>query len=283
MSYQHIEVKPISGACGAVVSGIDLSQDLDEQRLNEVKRAFHENLVIFFHDQDITEEQHKTFGRKFGTLNIHPRYVPLENHPEIIPIRKDPEHTTNVGGIWHQDLTHLENPPLGSILFALEVPSAGGDTMFANQYLAYEALSKGMKDLLDGMVAIHDNLIQSPKVSAEKNSTRSSKLREDLNEEDEPEMEHPVVVIHPETGRKALYVNSIRTRRFKDMTEEESKPLLNYLVEHSYQPEFTCRFKWRKGSVAFWDNRCLMHFALNDYQGQRRYMNRVTINGKRPV
>ena len=113
MSYQHIEVKPISGACGAVVSGIDLSQDLDEQRLNEVKRAFHENLVIFFHDQDITEEQHKTFGRKFGTLNIHPRYVPLENHPEIIPIRKDPEHTTNVGGIWHQDLTHLENPPLG--------------------------------------------------------------------------------------------------------------------------------------------------------------------------
>jgi len=283
MSYQHIEVKPISGACGAVVSGIDLSQDLDEQRLNEVKRAFHENLVIFFHDQDITEEQHKTFGRKFGTLNIHPRYVPLENHPEIIPIRKDPEHTTNVGGKWHQDLTHLENPPLGSILFALEVPSAGGDTMFANQYLAYEALSKGMKDLLDGMVAIHDNLIQSPKVSAEKNSTRSSKLREDLNEEDEPEMEHPVVVIHPETGRKALYVNSIRTRRFKDMTEEESKPLLNYLVEHSYQPEFTCRFKWRKGSVAFWDNRCLMHFALNDYQGQRRYMNRVTINGKRPV
>ena len=283
MSYQHIEVKPISGACGAVVSGIDLSQDLDEQRLNEVKRAFHENLVIFFHDQDITEEQHKTFGRKFGTLNIHPRYVPLENHPEIIPIRKDPEHTTNVGGIWHQDLTHLENPPLGSILFALEVPSAGGDTMFANQYLAYEALSKGMKDLLDGMVAIHDNLIQSPKVSAEKNSTRSSKLREDLNEEDEPEMEHPVVVIHPETGRKALYVNSIRTRRFKDMTEEESKPLLNYLVEHSYQPEFPCRFKWRKGSVAFWDNRCLMHFALNDYPGQRRYMNRVTINGKRPV
>ena len=280
MSYQHIEVKPISGACGAVVSGIDLSQDLDEQRLNEVKRAFHENLVIFFHDQDITEEQHKTFGRKFGTLNIHPRYVPLENHPEIIPIRKDPEHTTNVGGIWHQDLTHLENPPLGSILFALEVPSAGGDTMFANQYLAYEALSKGMKDLLDGMVAIHDNLIQSPKVSAEKNSTRSSKLREDLNEEDEPEMEHPVVVIHPETGRKALYVNSIRTRRFKDMTEEESKPLLNYLVEHSYQPEFTCRFKWRKGSVAFWDNRCTAHRGIFDFGEAHRLMHRVAIQGE---
>jgi taurine dioxygenase len=283
MSYQHIEVNPISGACGAVISGIDISQDLDEQSLNEVKRAFHENLVIFFHDQDITEEQHKTFGRKFGTLNIHPRYVPLEDHPEIIPIRKDPAHTTNVGGIWHQDLTHLKEPPLGSILYALEVPSAGGDTMFANQYLAYEALSNGMKDLLDGMVAVHDNLIQSPKISANRNSTRSSKLREDLDEEDEPEMEHPVVVIHPETGRKALYVNSIRTRRFKDMTEEESKPLLNYLVEHSYQPEFTCRFKWKKGSVAFWDNRCLMHFALNDYPGQRRYMNRVTVNGKRPV
>ena len=279
MSYQHIEVKPISGACGAVISGIDISQDLDEQSLNEVKRAFHENLVIFFHDQDITEEQHKTFGRKFGTLNIHPRYVPLEDHPEIIPIRKDPAHTTNVGGIWHQDLTHLKEPPLGSILYALEVPSAGGDTMFANQYLAYEALSNGMKDLLDGMVAVHDNLIQSPKISADRNSTRSSKLREDLDEEDEPEMEHPVVVIHPETGRKALYVNSIRTRRFKDMTEEESKPLLNYLVEHSYKPEFPCRFKWKKGSVAFWDNRCLMHQATMWDLSEGRIMYHSRIEG----
>ncbi len=283
MAYQHIEVTPLSGACGAVVSGIDLSEDLDEQRLGEVRRAFHENLVIFFRDQDLTEDEHKAFGRRFGSLNVHPRYIPIEGHPEIIPIRKDPEHTDNIGGVWHQDLTHLEEPPLGSILYALEVPSSGGDTMFANQYLAYEALSGGMKDLLNGMIAVHDNVIQSPKISADKNTTRASKLREDIDEEDEPEMEHPVVVTHPDTGRKALYVNSIRTRRFKEMTAEESKPLLDYLVEHSYKPEFTCRFRWEKGSVAFWDNRCLMHYALNDYPGQRRYMNRVTVNGARPV
>ena len=138
MSYQHIEVEKLSGACGAIISGIDLAEDIDEQRLGEVKRAFHENLVIFFRDQDMTEEQHKAFGRRFGTLNIHPRYEPLEGHPEIFPIRKDPEHKRIVGEVWHQDLTHLEKPPLGSILYALEVPDVGGDTLFSNQYMAYE-------------------------------------------------------------------------------------------------------------------------------------------------
>ena len=157
MSYQHIEIKPIASACGAEILGIDLSQDLDSQRLSEIKRAFHENLVIFFRDQKITEDQHKAFGQKFGTLNIHPRYEPLEGYPEIIPIRKDPEHTENIGNVWHQDLTHLEKPPLGSILYALEVPPTGGDTMFANQYLAYETLSEGMKELLEGLVALHAN------------------------------------------------------------------------------------------------------------------------------
>ena len=142
MSYQHIQVTPISGACGAEISGIDLSQDIDEQRMGEVKRAFHENLVVFFRGQNLTEDQHKAFGRKFGTLNIHPRYEPLEGHPEIFPIRKDPDHKNNIGDVWHQDLTHLEEPPLGSILYALEVPPYGGDTMFANQYSAYEALSE---------------------------------------------------------------------------------------------------------------------------------------------
>ena len=283
MTYQHIDVTPISGACGAVVDGLDLSQDIDEQRIGEVKRAFHENLVVFFRGQNLTEDQHKAFGRKFGTLNIHPRYEPLDGHPEIFPIRKDPEHKNNIGDVWHQDLTHLEEPPLGSILYALEVPPYGGDTMFANQYLAYDALSDGMKELLDGMIAVHDNLRQSPSISADRNSTRTSKLREDPDEVDEPEMEHPVIVTHPETNRKALYVNSVRTRRFKDMTVEESEPLLNYLIEHSHKPEFTCRFKWEKGSVAFWDNRCLMHYALNDYPGHKRYMNRVTVNGSRPV
>jgi len=282
MTYQHIEVTPIAGACGAEISGIELSEDLDEQRLSEIKRAFHENLVIFFRNQDMTEEQHKAFGRKFGTLNVHPRYVPIEGHPEIIPVRKDPEDKNVVGGVWHQDLTHLEEPPLGSILYALEVPPVGGDTLFANQYMAYQMLSDGMKDLLDGLIAVHDNRIQAPNIARGRNSKFTSKLRNDPDEADEPEVEHPVIVTHQETGRKALYVNRSRTHRFKDMTEEESKPLLEFLFEHSYKPEFTCRFRWEKGSVAFWDNRCLMHRALNDYPGYKRYMNRVTVNGTRP-
>jgi taurine dioxygenase len=282
MSYQRIEVRPIAGACGAEVHGVDLAKPLDDATFAEVRRAFVENLVIFFRDQTLTEDQHKAFGRRFGTLNIHPRYLPLEGHPEIFPIRKDPEHKENVGGVWHSDLTHLAAPPLGSILYALEVPPFGGDTMFANQYRAYEALSDGMKMMLDGMTAVHDNRIQSNKVASERNSARASKLRQD-NQEDEPECEHPVVVTHPESGRKALFVNIIRTHRFAGMTEDESGPLIKFLCDHAVRPEFTCRFRWEKGSIAFWDNRCVMHYALNDYPGYRRYMNRVTVDGARPV
>lgn len=282
MSYAHIDVKPIAGACGAEIHGVDLSKPLSDAVFDEIHRAFVENQVIFFRDQNLDEEQHKDFGRRFGTLNIHPRYLPLEGHPEIFPIRKDPEHTLNVGGVWHHDLSHLPEPPLGSILYALEVPSHGGDTQFASQYAAYEALSDGMKQLLDGMTAMHDNRIQSNKLAGKRNTERTSKLRED-DSEDEPACEHPVVITHPESGRKALYVNIIRTHSFAGMTEEESKPLIDYLCQHSSKPEFTCRFRWEKGSIAFWDNRCVTHFALNDYPGQRRYMNRVTVNGSRPL
>jgi len=282
MAYERIEVKRLAGACGAEVFGVDLSKPMDNATFAEVKQAFLDHQVIFFRDQDITEEQHKDFGRRFGTLNIHPRYLPLEGHPEIFPIRKEPQHAENIGGVWHQDLTHLPEPPLGSILYALEVPPAGGDTMFANQYLAYEALSDGMKGMLSEMTAMHDNRIQSNKVAKERNAARASKLRVD-NQEDEPECEHPVVITHPDTGRKALFVNIIRTHRFAGMTEDESRPLIKYLCDHATRPEFTCRFRWQKGSIAFWDNRCVMHYALNDYHGYRRYMNRVTVNGARPV
>jgi len=283
MAYAHIEVKPISGSCGAEIYGVDLSQPVGNAAFSEIHDAFVEHQVVFFRDQNLTEDQHKDFGRRFGTLNIHPRYVPLEGHPEIFPIRKDPEHKRIVGESWHHDLTHLPEPPMGSILYALEVPPVGGDTMFASQYDAYESLSDGMKELLCGLTGVHDNRIQSPTVTAGRNEERTSKLREDASEEEEPECEHPVVITHPESGRKALYVNRVRTHRFKGMTEEESKPLLEFLFEHSHRPEFTCRFRWQKGSVAFWDNLCVMHKALNDYPGYKRYMNRVTVNGARPV
>ena len=282
MTYEHITVDPIAGACGAEISGVDLSQELDDATFGDIKKAFVDHQVIFFRDQTLTEDQHKTFGKRFGTLNIHPRYEPLEGHPEIFPIRKDPEHTKIVGESWHHDLTHLPEPPLGSILYGLEVPSVGGDTMFASQYLAYETLSDGLKETLGTLIGVHDNRIQAPSQAASKNAVRTSKLREDDGIE-EPECEHPVVITHPESKRKALYVNRIRTHRFAGMTEEESRPLLDYLCDHAEKSEFTCRFRWRKGSIAFWDNRCVMHKALNDYPGQKRYMNRVTVNGARPV
>lgn len=284
MTYQHIEVKPIAGALGAEIAGVDLSQDLGNAVFSEVQQALHENLVIFFRDQEMTPEQHKDFGRRFGTLNIHPQYEPLEGHPEILPIAKEPEATRNIGGVWHSDVTFLEEPALGSILYAHEVPSAGGDTMFANQYLAYESLSEGMREMLDGMKAEHsDRTLSNPDSAADRNEERSTRIRPEAMTEAEVVNEHPVVRTHPETGRKGLYVNRPFTVRFAGMTEAESKPLLEFLYAHATRPEFTCRFRWQKHSVAFWDNRCTQHYALNDYPGERRYMHRVTVNGDRPV
>jgi taurine dioxygenase len=279
----HIKVEPLTTACGAKIHGVDLSQELDDETFAEIKKAFLDHQVIFFRDQSLTEEQHMAFGRRFGPLNFHPRYVSLAENPEVFQIRKEPGSTRVVGGIWHSDLSHLPEPPLGSILYALETPAAGGDTLFANQYLAYESLSDGMKRMLSGMKAVHDNRIQSPKAAGKSNSEMTTKLRDDLDEEEEPESEHPVILTHPETGRKSLFINIGRSHRFADMTEEESRPLLDYLIAHSHKPEFTCRFRWRDGSVAFWDNRCLLHRALNDYPDHKRYMNRVTVNGARPV
>ena len=184
---------------------------------------------------------------------------------------------------WHTDSTYMPIQAKGAVFTAHTVPSTGGETGWADTQAAYEALSDGMKDLLDGLVAVHDNRIQAPSIAAERNAKFTSKVRDNPDEEDEPEMEHPVVRTHPDTGRKALFVCRPRTHRFKGMTEAESKPLLEYLFEHSHRPEFTCRFRWEKGSIAFWDNRCVMHKALNDYPGHKRYMNRVTVNGTRPV
>ena len=185
----HIKEEPIAGACGAEVLGVDLSQELDDATFGEIRQAFHDHQVIFFRDQKLTEDQHKAFGRRFGTLNIHPRYEPLEGHPEIFPIRKDPQDVRNVGDVWHHDLTHLPCPPLGAILYALETPAVGGDTLFASQYDAYESLSDGLKRTLEGLKGVHDNRIQSPKVTADRNAERTSKLRIDPDAADEPECE----------------------------------------------------------------------------------------------
>lgn len=277
---REINVTPISGALGAEIEGVDLSQDLSNEAFDKVHRAFLDHHVIFFRDQnDLSPERHKAFGRRFGSLNVHPYVKGMEGHPEILEIIKEPEEKTNFGGGWHTDMSFLEEPALGSILHAIEVPPYGGDTLWANQHKAYDALSDGLKATLEGLTAIHS---AGREYGPRGQSAMGRQSMETKQADDAPEFEHPVVRTHPETGRKGLYVNPAFTLRFKGWTKRESRPLLNYLFEHSRQEQFTCRFRWEVGSVAFWDNRSTWHFALNDYAGHRRHMRRVTVDGDRP-
>jgi taurine dioxygenase len=205
----------------------------------------------------------------------------MRDFPEIIEVRKEPDDRGgNFGCAWHSDVTYLEEPALGSILYAREVPEFGGDTLFANMYMAYDALSDGMKRMLDGMTAVHSARRPYGSKSDWFPTQRSMEIRR--NNSAQAEVEHPVVRTHPETGRKGLFVNNTFTIRFSDMSEEASAPLLEYLYLHLVRPEFTCRFRWTANAVAFWDNRCVQHYAINDYHGQRRVMHRVTVNGDRP-
>jgi taurine dioxygenase len=285
MPFKKIEVRPIAGALGAELHGVDLSSPLDDETFDEVKRAFHENLVIFFRDQQITPQQHVEFAKRFGKLDVHPFAKGLDDLPEVLPVIKEADdHAGNFGGTWHSDVTFYEAPALGSILYALETPAYGGDTMFANMYMAYDALSDGLKERLEGLTALHS---ASRAYGAESRTSRrkakgSQSMQINFGDEAEALVEHPVVRTHPDTGRKGLFVNHVFTQRFKGWTQEESQPLLDYLYAHAVRPEFTCRFQWRDGSIAFWDNRCVQHYALNDYHGQRREMHRVTICGDRP-
>jgi taurine dioxygenase len=282
MTYETITVRPIAGALGAEVSGVNLAQPLADATIGEIRTALLQHQVIFFHDQHMTPEQHLAFGHRFGDLQVHDFVEAMAGYPEILEVRKEPEEKRNFGGGWHTDVSYLERPSLGSVLYALEVPDYGGDTMFASQYLAYEALSDGMKRMLGGMTAIHSARRPYGPNAARAHEYGPSSMQFKFGEAAHDEIEHPVVRTHAETGRKALYVNRTFTLRFKDMTEQESAPLLEYLWDHAVRPEFTCRFRWQPNSIAFWDNRCVQHNAINDYHGQRRVMHRVTIEGERP-
>jgi taurine dioxygenase len=275
-----LQVHPISGALGAELSGVDLGRDLDDATIKEIRQALLDHCVIFFRDQEFDAAQHKRLARRFGEIFVHPNYAGTQADPEIVEIRREPGDKKVVGEDWHTDTTMMAEPPMGAILFAVEVPPYGGDTLFANQYLAYETLSEGMKKLLGGLRAVHsDRTVAGPKVD---NTGRSTKARAD-DAWRETINTHPVVRTHPETGRKLLYVNYSYTMGFEGLTETESRPLLDFLLEHGHRPEFTCRFRWTKGAVAFWDNRCVKHLAINDAGPYRRYMRRVQIAGDRPV
>jgi len=257
---------------------VDLTAPLPVDMVAEIRAALLEHLVIFFRDQYLTVGQFLAFARTLGKPMEYPLIKGLPDYPDVIEVSKLEHEKANFGGIWHSDTTYLEQPPMGSMLLAREVPPAGGDTLFANQYLAYESLSSGLRRTLEAMVAVNSS------TKADATKTREDRVNNAGREDARKEYlaEHPAVRTHPETGRKALYVNVAHTVRFKDMTEEESAPLLDYLFRHQTRPEFTCRFQWRVGSLAFWDNRCTQHNPVNDYHGYRRVMHRITLAGETP-
>ena len=278
MGYARIRVAPLSSALGAEISGVDLADTLEAEAVEEIRRALIEHLVIFFRDQSLTPEQFLRFARTMGEPSEYPMVKGMDDYPEITEVIKKEDERVNFGGIWHSDTTYLERPPMGTLLYAREVPPVGGDTLFANMFMAYESLSSGLQTLLDGLTAINTS---DKDVAA---ATRADRIRERPGDADKSVnvAEHPIVRTHPESGRKALYVNPGHSVRIGGFSEEESTPILEYLYEQQIRPEFTCRFRWRVGSLAFWDNRAVQHYPLNDYHGYRRAMQRITLAGDRP-
>lgn len=279
MRNTEFEIKPMAGAIGAELLGIDLGADLSEATVRAIRQALLDHLVIFFRDQELPPERFLALSRRFGTPVEYPFVKGIEGFPEIIAVAKLEHERVNFGGIWHADTTYQQVPPMGTMLVAREIPPYGGDTLFANQYLAWETLSAGMQRLLAPLRAV------STSAKADVSRTREDRLRSDgtAAARETLEAEHPVMRLHPETGRPALYVNVAHTARFAGMTEEESAPLLKFLFAHQVRPEFTCRFRWQPGSLAFWDNRCAQHNPINDYHGYRRVMHRITLAGDRPA
>ena len=276
MGNQAIHVEPADGV-GAYISGIDLNAGATDQQAGDLRKALGQYGVLFFREQHITPEKHIELAERFGPININRFFQPVDGYPNIAEVRKEPDQRVNIGGQWHTDHTYDKEPALGSILVARDLPSSGGDTMFANMYAAYESLSDGMKEMLNNLRAVHSSRHQ---FGAQSSYSKEREGRLGNQEAATQDSVHPVVISHPISGRKALYVNGAFTLRFDGWTSEESEPLLRQLYLHAARPEFTHRFKWSPGSIAFWDNRATWHYALNDYHGQSRLMHRITIEGE---
>ncbi len=290
-----IRIAPLSGALGAEIRGVDLAAPLGESCFAAIRRALLDHLVIFFPDQELNPDQQRDFAARFGEVDEEPFVYPLrmpalEGHPEVYQIVKEPrDRSLNLGGFWHADVTYRERPNLGSVVYIKEAPTHGGDTLFSNQYLACETLSEGMKEMLEGLRAVHTSAMpyggeaaRFPAVAREHaprpedrtfNASTHARASTEVIEH-----EHPVVRRHPESGRRSLYVNRAFTSHFSGMNREESRPLLEFLWRHGERLEFTCRYRWRHHCLGIWDNRCVLHFALNDYYGQRRVMHRISIH-----
>jgi len=274
VTQSNMQITPNAGV-GAFVSGIDLKA-LDERSLGDLRQAFAEYSVLFFRDQLLDETQHIALAEQWGEINVNRFFAAVENFPKIAQVLKEPEQTTNIGGGWHTDHSYDQIPALGSMLYAKETPPLGGDTLFASTCAAYDALSEGLKEMLSSLTAVHSSRHVFGAQAAQPTDVSGRLGNAAAATQDAI---HPVVITHPLSGRKSLYVNPGFTLGFEGWSAEESAPLLNYLYQHVGRPEFCYRLQWRPGTLAFWDNRATWHWAINDYQGQRRLMHRITLEG----
>ena len=274
-----MKIKRIAGAIGAEIIGLDLTQSPSSDLTKEVREVFLKNSVIFLRNQRLTSKQFMNFATAMGEPIQYPFVKGFDDFPQIIEVKKLEHEKVNFGGVWHSDTTYLEKPPMGSMLLSKEIPPYGGDTLFACQYAAYESLSDTMQRLLEGLQGINSS------AKADVSKTREDRIKSDGNESlpQSFSSSHPVVRTHPETGRKALFINTAHTTGIEGLTDKESASLLSFLFEHQVKPEFTCRWVWEPDALAFWDNRCAQHNPINDYHGFRRVLHRITLQGDKPV
>lgn len=271
-----MDVRPLSGALGAEITGIDL-KTLDDAGFAALEKVFHDRSVIVIRDQDLTPDDHIAFAERWGTINVNRFFKPVDTHPQIATVLKEPDQKLNIGGAWHSDHSYDQIPAMGSILYAVETPPAGGDTLFCSMNAAYEACSDGMKAMFRGLRACHTSRL----------AFGAARVKSEVQEDGRignqaaavQDAVHPVVIAHPYNGRPCLYSNSDFTTHFEGWTAEESAPLLKQIEEIATRPEYTCRVAWRPGTLTMWDNRAVMHKAINDYHGHRRLMHRITIEG----
>jgi taurine dioxygenase len=275
-----LRIEPSSGAAGADVYGVDVAA-LSDAEFATIYAAWLEHHVLFFRDQALTPAGQTAFAARFGELDTYPFMEPIPGHPHVIPIIKEKTTRYNFGGGWHTDMSYVEHPPKATFLYAVEVPTRGGDTLFASMEAAYASLSSGMQQMLEGMRAVFSAAKVHGASGVYQRADHPMEMRKNETQE-QARFVHPVVRTHPETGRKSLFLDGPHVERFENMRVSESEPLIQFLCQHATQPQFTTRLRWTPGTLAVWDNRCLQHYALNDYQGQRREMNRVVVKGDAP-